>query len=120
MLILSSNRVVEVDGCSFEVRPERYEDLFVAADQAAKLATETGIDDDRYAGVIMSNMSLVNRIVGWGGIGSAPDHPAECNRENKLALFAQRRDILGKIAVALQKQEQADSGNLATSHGGCR
>lgn len=111
MLILSSNRVVEVDGCTFTVRSEKYEDLFVAADQAAKLASEHGIDDERYSMVMMGNLSLVNRITAWDGIGTDQGQPAECNRENKLLLFAAHRDLLGKIATALQEQEQADSGN---------
>lgn len=111
MLILSSNKTVEIDGCSFTIRPEKYEDLFVAADQAAKLAAENGIEDERYGMVIMSNLSLVNRIVSWEGVGASADQPAECSRDNKLMLFAQRRDLLGKIAAALQEQEQADQGN---------
>lgn len=111
MLILSSDRKVEIDGCTFTVRPERYEDLFVAADQAAKLANENGIEDERYSMVMMGNMSLVNRIMAWEGVGTAPGEPAECTRANKLRLFAEHRDLLGKIAAALQEQEQADSGN---------
>lgn len=118
MILLASERTVEVEGVKFTIRPEEYQDLFVVSDRAGKMASDMGIEDERYNQLIAVNLSLVNRITAWDGIGAQDGSPAPCTYENKLALFAQRRDLIGKIFQALSDQEAEDRKNSDPSPGG--
>ena len=118
MILLGTERVIEIDGVKFTVRPETYQDVFKASDKAAKMSLDMGIEDNRYSGIIAMNLTIVDRIVSWEGVGVSENEPAPCTYENKLTFFAQNREFVGKILRALSEGEADDRKNSGPSDGG--
>ena len=102
---------VEVDGCTFTIRPPRHDDFLMGLTQSMPFG-------EQYRPYVMDRMGVKKRITEWTGVGFSEDDPAECNDENKEALFAERPDILERICVQLSEREEELRKNSNPSHDG--
>ena len=111
---LLSEQTVELDGMTFTVRPQTYEDFARAMDYAEKL----DISNENIRNVSIGSYSLLLRITSWTGVELSDGSVAECTDQNKMALFGQHPDLLNDLARHLGIIKEADEKNLETSQTG--
>ena len=114
MLTIKKNPMaitVEIDGCTFTVRPPRHDDFLMGLTQSIPF-------DEQYRPYVMDRMGVKKRISEWTGIVFAENEPAECTDENKETLFAERPDILERICTQLSDRESEIRKNSGPSQSG--
>lgn len=123
-MILGTVREVEIEGVTFTVRPEEFEDFLACMEEESERRGDAdGVDVDsggtadvvalRRLGILM-----VRRIVAWQGIELPGNLPAPCTRENKERLFGQHPALVPKLVKALADAEEAEKKTSENSAAG--
>lgn len=111
-MILGIEREIEIDGVTFTVRPEQFDD-FIAA-----LGLGGGDGDAVTVSLARLGNTLIRRIVSWRGVELADGSAAPCTDEMKMRLFGQRPDLVGKLAAAIGEGEEAEKKTSEPSANG--
>ena len=124
-MILGTVREVEIEGVTFTVRPEEFEDFLACMElESERMGDADGVDVDSgnaTADVVALRrlgISMVRRIVAWQGIELPGNVPAPCTRENKERLFGQWPALVPKLVKALADAEEAEKKTSETSVAG--
>jgi hypothetical protein len=103
---------VEVEGIRFGIGPKTFPDIL------AGLSESQAVNKD-LAGYTAGAVTLIRRIKEWENGPEYPDgSAAPCTEETKNQVFAQRPDLLVRIAEKLSDQEAEVSKNSMSSQDG--
>ncbi len=110
---LNGTREVEVDGLTFQIKPENYLDFVASMDRADRMGVE-----EKLKNLASMHLGLMERIVGWEGVELQDGSPAPCTDEAKLTLFGMMPTLLSRISEKLIAAEEQDVKNSEPSQAG--
>ena len=112
---LIPDREIEIAGVIFNIRQPTLAD-YVLARRRAEIEADNP-DDEEELSMLENYYLLVRTVKHWKGIHISGAE-AECNMQNKEALFSQRPDLAMKLIQQIAIEEEEDQKNLKTSQGG--
>ena len=109
------DREIEIDGVVFSIRQPTLADYVLARRRAEAEADNP--DNEEELSMLENYYLLIRTVKRWKGIYIS-GAKAECNMQNKEALFSQRPDLAMKLIQQITTEEEEDQKNLETSQGG--
>jgi hypothetical protein len=122
-ITLKGERVVEVDGIKFTIRPQEHNDMvraFAIANMEEIRLRENDPDykmDTETKKRIVGSYAIMERIVAWDGI-EIDGEPAPCTGQNKNRLFGQVMGLVMKVFAAIQELESDEAKNSEATQAG--
>lgn len=114
VILRTGNEAYEVDGITFTLRPQEYQDFGKSLDFVETL----DLQGENSRNIIAGYGCLMERIIEWDGVEVVEGEPAPCIPENKRALFAQVPGLLRKLGEQVGKREKVEEKNSEPSQDG--